>query len=326
MDFLESEPKTPEKELVVTENLVFKGKFIYGNIDNNFIFNWIKDNNTYALKLALYLSKTDIATSVERNGKLVQINLDLDDFLDFCNVNIRTLTDNIHILKKTEINRVTENEMEFWSLIPYLKIDRKNNRIELDMYHNVFMLLKACSANFTNINLENIMKFKNKHTIRMLLLLSHLNDYSSIFSKSKNMSLENLNTFFDTDYKKIHDFHKKVIIPVKEDLEENNSFLQFKSEFGYLDKHSKGRASISHIKVIALNKKVIHELKSTFENRIRETYINHRIITERNTVISINEEGDFIDIDSKQKLANQDKIWEYLYSHQNEIFKISNAK
>lgn len=253
------EPKNEEK-IVIIKN---KSQVIHGNVSNNFILNWIRENNMNALKLALYISKLDIAqpNQVKINEEITYLTLNLKDFSSFCNVSTKALMNNHTSILNAKINRVTENESEFWSLVPYIKIKRRENIIELRMWTEIFYLLKEQEFSFTNINLENIMKLKNKHSIRMYLLLSYINQFDELYSKSKQYTLETLNDFFGTDYKRIIDFNKKVLEPIKKDLIENDSNLRFEIEYKYKNVKKAGRAPISHIKIILIDNKAILDLK-----------------------------------------------------------------
>lgn len=324
------EPKIQDK-IAIAKN---KSQVIYGNVSNNFILNWITNNNLNALKLALYVSKLDIAqpNQIKINEDITHLTLNLKEFSSFCNVSTKVLMNNHTSILNAKINRVSKDETEFRKLILNIKIKRNENIIELFIWTEIFYLLKEEEFSFTNINLENIMRLKNKHSIRMYLLLSYINQFNDIYSKSKEYTLEILNDFFGTDYKRVIDFNKKVIEPIKKDLLENDSNLKFEIEYKYKNIKKAGRTPISHIKIILINNKVIHELKSVFVKEIKEKYIDKEIIKDRGRTISINSFGLFYDLNEtkitniKNKLDEQDKIWEYIYSHQNEVLKIPNKR
>lgn len=103
-------------------------------MQNNIV---IQNNNDNAFKFALYISKMLQPHQVKINGEIAYITLNLEDFSSYCNISYEALIGKKSFLN-TRIKCVKDDEVEFWSLVPYLKILKDENIIELRMWTIIF--------------------------------------------------------------------------------------------------------------------------------------------------------------------------------------------
>lgn len=304
-----------EDEIMKTPQEIKNIDLIYGNIHNNFILNWIRNNNLVAIKMAVYISKFNIGNNYTVSGDLIKLKVSLKEFCNFTNIPYQSIKDNMNDIGSARLSQVLVNN-KFVSYPLIGKYTILKDDLEIDLYEDVFNLLKENKSNFTNINVENIMKCKNKHSIRMLLLLSYINNFDGPYQKSQTLTLEELNNFFGTKYKRFVNIKDELLKKIQDDLTDSKSFLNFKM-IDIKDKESGvGRNPISGIKIVLNNSKKIHELKSEFKNIIKTNYVDKIIFKDGNKDISINSNGEFFNLANGEKLKDDNKIWDILFKDQ----------
>jgi plasmid replication initiation protein len=211
---------------VKTSNLV--------KISNSLIESFIKKNNLTTLKILFYISRS--CDSVVKNGDLVNLRLNIKDLLSYTNIDINTFKRNLSVIQKTLITFVSTSEgearyVENVSVIPYSKIEY-GGFLELKLFTNIYNLIVDVKNKFTVIDLDNLMKLNSKHSCRMIQLLEYIEGFSSNIPKRKVYSLLEFNLMFDTNYKNFYELERKILIPVKSELDEFSS-LTFLYSFNY---------------------------------------------------------------------------------------------
>ena len=91
------------------------------------------------------------------------------------------------------------------------------------------------------------MQLKSKHSLRLLPLLQKIANYDEHIGKRKRMTLEELNEFFGTKYKRFAEIERRILFPAKEELD-NNSNLTFVYEVNFIQL-DKGRPKAHNITI-----------------------------------------------------------------------------
>jgi len=211
---------------------------IHNKISNNFIDNTIKKNNSSAIKTIYYIAS--IVEKIEdlkksRNEDMLKIVIDTQQMLKYTELSLLEIKRNLKAMQETSITFI--NELEDWeegiNLLPYYKIIYGKGKIEIEIYKKIANLIIEVKRNYTMINTKQLMKLKSKHSLRLLPFLQKLANYSENVGKRAKMELDELNEFFGTNYKRLTEIERKILFPVKEELD-NNSTLSFIYEVEFL--------------------------------------------------------------------------------------------
>jgi hypothetical protein len=84
--------------------------------------------------------------------------------------------------------------------------------------------------------------------------LQKIANYDEHVGKRKRMELAELNEFFGTKYRSYYDLEQKILIPVKEELD-NNSKLTFIYEFNY-QSLGRGRPRIKEVVIDVITRNI----------------------------------------------------------------------
>lgn len=223
-------------------------------IHNNFIDNTIHNSNLQALKTMYYLST--VFEKMKFDNEITKIDLDLQEMLEATKMSKIDIRTNLKKLQKTSISFIDEENQieEGIALLPKYKVFWGTNKVEIDIYTKIANLIIDVTKNYTFLNTEEIMAFKNKHTIRLLALLHKINNYDDYVGKRKTLDLEELQEFFDIKYKRLHEVSRKILDKVKEDLDnEDATKLSFIYQLNY-EKQEKGRPKAVSITIDLIEK------------------------------------------------------------------------
>ncbi len=197
-------------------------------------------NNSTALKILFYIAKQNI----DLNDRVLTLTIDSKNLMKITNTTIRTLKTNIKALQKVTVTFISTKDNhkveEFIQLIPQSEFIDGVNKIKIDMYKKVYDLIVNVEKNFSLVDLDTLLSLNNKNTIRTLMILERINNFSKVVSKRKTYDLDELNGLYGTNYKRMNDFVKNIIIPSQEDLQSSSSQLNFLHQVNYLNK-GKGR-------------------------------------------------------------------------------------
>lgn len=220
-------------------------------IDNALIEAFVAKNNMFALKILFYLAKSNIEVNED---KLRAIILKVDDVLQYCKIDVRTLKRNLKQMTETSISFVDKNEniTEYINILPYVKISK--DKIELEMFSKIINLISDLKNRFTIIDLQNLMNLESKHSIRMIQLLEYMRGFSSkektadtekevLLPKRKRYLLEDLNGMFGVNYTRLVEFERKILKPVKEELDDKSDLsFTYELEMEKISKQGRPRA------------------------------------------------------------------------------------
>jgi len=220
-----SEYKRLEKEKLSKQRLKPLQK-----ISNNFIDNTIAKNNLSALKTIFYLASIlrNIDLNKLKEDELIDVTIDTKQMYDYTELTPELVRKNLKAMQETSITFI--NEFDSWemgiNLLPMYNILYNKRKIELKIFVKIAKLIIDVKRNYTFMNIKELMKLTNKHSIRMLGLLNKLNSYSDDIPKRKHLTLEDLNEFFGTKYRSFYELDKKILTPVKNELD-SSSKLSF---------------------------------------------------------------------------------------------------
>ena len=206
-------------------------------VANALIEAFVRKNNLVALKIIFYLSKSNPQVL---NQKLITMTIDANNLCEYCNIIPKTLRRNIQKMQETVIEFIDENnDIEDIVVIPRAKYITGKSKLEIDMYAKMLKLISHVKNRYTVIDTKNLMKLESKHSVRMIALLEHINTFSKDVAKRKTYTLEDLNRMFGTNYSRMAEFERRILKPVKEELD-SISKLSFQYEINY-ELQSKGR-------------------------------------------------------------------------------------
>jgi hypothetical protein len=206
-------------------------------ISNNFIDNTITSSNISAIKTIYYLASIiEEFNQLEQqeDKSLLNITIDTREMLKYTEMSLPEIRRNLKAMQETSITFINEVDQieEGINLLPLYKFEYGKHRIKVSLFAQIAKMIVDVKKNYTFLNTKDLMKFKNKHSLRLLPLLYTISNYDKDVPKRKRMILEELNEFFGTKYKRLLDIERFILIPVKEELD-NNSKLSFLYELNY---------------------------------------------------------------------------------------------
>ena len=217
-----------------------KGK-PHQKISNDFIENTIRKNNIVTMKIIYYISAIIKKENINKED-INKIVIDTKKMIEYTNLNIRTIKENLINLQKTSIYfyNEEEEEEEYISIIPKIKILYNKNFIEVDIYKKISNLICEVKKKYSFIDTRELMKLKSKHSIRMLAILYMINNFNAknkkeeviSIPKRKKYNLEEINELFGTRYKTWNDINKSIFKKCKEEINQNcNIKFDYQADF-----------------------------------------------------------------------------------------------
>jgi len=235
---------------------------VHSKIENTFIENAITHSNVNALKTIYYLATVleTIDMSKMQDNKIVGIKIDKREMLKYTEMSAPTLQKTSKQMQKTSITFVeADGVIEGMSLLPRYRFVPNRNIIELDLYVRIAKMIIDVKRNYTMMNIKEIMKLKRSHSVRMLGLLNRISTYKTNnedpweIPKRKRMTLENLNEFFGVNLRNWNEIERKIIKPVKDELDKysSKSFI-YEANYEIL---GRGRPSFKDVVIDVINNK-----------------------------------------------------------------------
>jgi len=219
------------------ENLAESKLTIHPKISNTFIESAIQNNNASAIKTIYYLA-SHLEKLKELKDKspttLVSIRFDTREMLKYTDMKLPEVKRNLKAMQQTSITFIDKkNRTEAGiNLLPYYEFVYGKHTVEVKIFVKVAKLIIDVKRNYSMINTKSLMKFKSKHTLRMLPLLYRIANFSEDVAKRKTYELDELNALFGTNYKKFYDIERYILKPVKEELDAHSK-LSFIHETNY---------------------------------------------------------------------------------------------
>jgi plasmid replication initiation protein len=165
---------------------------------------------------------------------------------------------NLKAMQETSISFINEEEEieEGINLLPLYKFIYGKHQVKISLFVQIAKMIVDVKKNYTFINTKELMSLKNKHSLRLLPLLNTIANYDIDVGKRKRITLEELNEFFGTKYKRFIEIEKKILIPVKEELD-NNSKLSFVYDINF-ESLGKGRPRAKDVTIDVVENKKTH--------------------------------------------------------------------
>lgn len=209
-------------------------------IHNSFIENVIVNNNLQALKVVFYLSTVLHELDLDNHKEeLVTVTLNYEDILDFTGIKDSDVTQRLTAMQKTQIKikNIEEKWTDYIALLPRFKRHYGKKQVEIKIFTDVAKLIINVPKKFggTMLNVKDICKLKNKHSMRMLPLLHMINGFDNNSIKQKTYVLDELNEIFGTSYKRIIDFDRRVLKDVQKELNTTSKMaFTYEINMGYI--------------------------------------------------------------------------------------------
>jgi hypothetical protein len=292
----------------------------FQKISNNFIDNTINKNNINAIKTVFYLAT--ILDKFDFDLKLDTIKIDLKDMLKYTEMTRQEIRNNLKMMQETSITFI--NEKEEWEkyivLIPEIHISYGSNFITIDLYSKIAKLIVEVKNNYTYIDTRVLMSLKSKHSIRILPLLEKIKGYDTHIGKRKKMSLNALNDFFGTKYKRIPDIERRVLKPAQKELDSSPT-LTFIYQV-HMECFGRGRPRATSVTIdLVIRPEYYLSNRKIFIEYMRKSFVGQNILdtidkhTHKRITIYISTKGKLYDRISGEsfdaKRANE--IWSTLY-------------
>jgi len=289
-------------------------------ISNNFIDNTINKNNINAIKTVFYLAT--VLDKFNFDLRLDRLKIDLNDMLKYTEMTRQEIRNNLKMMQETSITFI--NEKEEWEkhivLIPQINISYGSNFITIDLYSKIAKLIVEVKKNYTYIDTRVLMSLKSKHSIRILPLLEKIKGYDAHVGKRKKMSLNALNDFFGTKYKRIADIERRVLKPAQKELD-NSPTLTFIYQVN-MESFGRGRPKATSVTIdLIIRPEYYLSSRKIFIEYLRESFVGKNILetidkhTHKRITIYISKKGKLYDRISGEsfdaKRANE--IWTSLY-------------
>lgn len=219
-------------------------------ISNDFIFGLIKKNNKHTLKLLFYTLKN--GEIINDNEKNVYLSLPLKDMYTTYNNSLKNLRQDYQKIQRTLITLTnTKKNIKDTQLIKEIEYDLHNQKIILEVSKIIYQEFKFLEeGRFSTININNLIKLNNKHSIRFIPILEHLNGYGKDVAKTKVFTLLDFNNLFGTNYTTYKSFIDGVLKPIQKELNLYSNLTFIYNPNYDIMKETKGRKPITSIKII----------------------------------------------------------------------------
>lgn len=213
-------------------------------VSNSLVEAFVKKNNLAALKLIFFLARSEIRLPME-NG-LTAITLNTKDLTEYCKIDIKTLKRNIKQMTETSVSITDDKSESYITVIPYAKFNY-NGKMEIRIFKEVMQLISEVKNRFTIIDVKEVMKLTSKHSVRMITILEMIEGFDKHIPKRKYYTLEELNLLFGTDYLRLIELERKILEPVKKELDATS-----KLSFLYEIRYDKESATVGRAKAVGV--------------------------------------------------------------------------
>jgi plasmid replication initiation protein len=211
-------------------------------ISNALIESFVRQNNLVALKTLFYIARADVKVP---NAELTTFEIDTTSLCNYCHIDKKTLQRNIKQMTETSISIVDDKSESYITVIPKAKFITGTNKVEIKMFKEVLELIWQVEKRFTVIDVKALMSLDSKHSVRMIQLLEMIQGFDN--AKRKHYTLAELNLMFGTEYKTFTDFERKILIPVKEELDVNSKLSFIYTVVFKVNPKGKGRPIADHV-------------------------------------------------------------------------------
>lgn len=229
--------KKESKELYLPKTL---------ELANSLFLAFIQKNNLIGLKLCLVMSGVKSQIKYDENNA-VKFNVDM--LCEVMNITRKELSTNLKRVTDVHFTYTnSEGGLGYTTPIHSYEYINRNKDVYIEVSSkakSLFTELGKGQYAFSSANANNLMSLQHKHSLKMQLLLELINNFDDDIAKRKRYDLNELNGYFGTNYKRYVDLERKILKPVKEEID-NSSTLTFKY---YLkdETHGTGRPKIKEV-------------------------------------------------------------------------------
>ena len=223
-------------------------------ISNNFLFNTIEKNNPSTLKIMFYIASVlrDFVLDKLDNEELVEITLNKKDMLSYTMLSDNTIRRSIKSMQETSISFINKED-KFETGISLLPLYESKHSIrmlgllnKIDSYDIKATNKKTLEQIKKNLELINDEQYKDYVEQENLVRKTKELERQPL-PKTISLKLEDINSFFGTNYKKWYDAERKILKVAKDELD-NKSPLTFDYHANF-ENLGKGRPSFSNVKI-----------------------------------------------------------------------------
>ena len=185
---------------------------------------FIKKNSLIGLKIAIVLSGAKNQISFDEENRVM---FDVDNLCTLIKCTRKELSNNLKKVTDVSFTYVNSegglghthpmHSYEYVKRNKYLVIEVSSRAKEL------FIALGKGNYSFSQANADNLMNLRHKHSLRMQLLLEQINCFDKHVAKRKRYTLEELNGYFGTNYARYIDLKRKILDPVKKEIDFSSS-------------------------------------------------------------------------------------------------------
>lgn len=214
-------------------------KYDVVKVSNDLIEAFVRQNNLVAMKILFYVARADLELP-QTNRQMVSLTLDKQRLCEYCGIATPTLHAYVRRMVETSISIKSEEGTAYMSVIPRAFFADGRAELRIEVFREVLELIWQVRNRFTVIDVDQLMKLSSKHSVRMLQLLEMVAGFDDGVAKRKRYFLEDLNSMFGTKYSRMAEFERKILQPVKEELDQN-SRLSFAYQIEYKRGQGAGR-------------------------------------------------------------------------------------
>lgn len=211
-------------------------KYNTAKVSNQLVEAFVKQNNLVAMKILFYIARAEFTVP---NTEIVKIPIRTNELIEYCNIDRQTLQRYVKRMVETSISIKDDKKTSYMSVIPKASFVAGTDLLEVQVFQDVLKLIWEVKNRFTIIDTKQLMKFKSKHSVRMIQILEMIAGFSPGVAKRKTYTLEELNLTFGTNYSRFAEIERKILKEVKEELDENSK-LSFVYQIRY-EKNPSGR-------------------------------------------------------------------------------------
>lgn len=215
-------------------------------VSNDFVNSIIKKNNNITIKLLFMLV---FENDIIKDKKISTLKIDIRKLKSNLDLDFHNLRRNIQNIQKTIITIKNNKNITDMNLITKAHYDYDKQIVEIDVYNDVLNELQQLKNKYTIINLDNLFKLNNKHSIRFIQILEQINRYDTFIAKTKEFTIDELNQLFDTNYKGFREIERAIIKPIQSELDELSNLTFIYDVIYDLDSNKVGRKAIIGMKI-----------------------------------------------------------------------------
>ena len=215
-------------------------------ISNDFVNSIIKKNNSLSIKL-LFLMVFE--GEIKKDKTISEITIDIKSIKNNLKIDFHNLRQNLQQIQKTIITIKNNRNIKDLVLLPGVEYIYEKQLIKISVFNEILDELQQLKNKYTIINLNNLFKLNNKHSIKFIQILEQINNYDTFVAKTKSFTKFELNEMFNTNYKSMIEIERAIIKPIQDELNELSN-LTFIYDLVYdIDTNKIGRKPIIGIKI-----------------------------------------------------------------------------